>query len=108
MHSRSKQKEPCVELLLLLLLAAAAGTLLFRALSACALRDAGHQGEENSGQPNDYECFQSAMIADWRQTFAAHGSPPDVPFVFVQLQPCGIPPAMRYAQAQALTANSGL
>ena len=48
------------------------------------------------------------MIADWRQTFAAHGSPSDVPFVFVQLQPCGIPPAMRYAQAQALTANSGL
>ena len=71
-------------------------------------RGAGHQGEENSGQPNDYECFQKAMIADWRQTFAAHGSPPDVPFVFVQLQPCGIPPAMRYAQAQALTANSGL
>ena len=48
------------------------------------------------------------MIADWRQTFTAHGSPPDIPFVFVQLQPCGIPPAMRYAQAQALTANSGL
>ena len=43
------------------------------------------------------------MIADWRRSFGG-----EIPFVFVQLQPCGIPPEMRYAQAQALTAHSGL
>ena len=32
------------------------------------------EGEENSGQPEDYECFQNSMIADWRRTFAAYGS----------------------------------
>ena len=67
-----------------------------------------HQGEENSGLPVDYACFQPAMISDWQQTFAAHGGAPHIPFVFVQLQPCGIPPAMRYAQAQSLTEHSGI
>lgn len=58
-----------------------------------------HQGEENSDDAIDYTCFQKAMIADWRAKFVAS---PLLPFVFVQLQPCGIPPDMRYAQAQAL------
>ena len=38
------------------------------------------------------------MIRNWRQHFGI----PELPFVFVQLQPCGIPPPMRYAQAQSL------
>ena len=67
-----------------------------------------HQGEENAGQPVDYTCFQPAMISDWQQTFAAHGGAPHIPFIFVQLQPCGIPPEMRYAQAQSLTEHSGI
>lgn len=55
-------------------------------------------------EPNALDkCFQRAMIADWRKSYGA-----DIPFVFVQLQPCGIPPEMRYAQAQALTKHSGL
>ena len=58
-----------------------------------------HQGEENSDDAIDYICFQKAMIADWRAKFSA----PLLPFVFVQLQPCGIPPDMRYAQATALS-----
>eukprot|EP00037_Helgoeca_nana_P004339 m.44880 g.44880 ORF g.44880 m.44880 type:complete len:549 (+) comp15079_c0_seq2:30-1676(+) len=57
-----------------------------------------HQGEENSGNPVEYHCFFTAMINDWRAQFKM----PTLPFVFVQLQPCGIPPAQRYAQAAAL------
>ena len=38
------------------------------------------------------------MITNWRLHFATL----ELPFVFVQLQPCGIPPSMRYAQAQSL------
>jgi hypothetical protein len=121
-----------------------------------------HQGEENSGEAFDYICFQREMISLWQKTAAAYGGNQHTPFVFVQLQPCGmvrvfrqgftledaigphacslevsmhvsngihlecslllpgrhcnflcpntegIPPEMRYAQAQALTANSGL
>jgi hypothetical protein len=44
-----------------------------------------HQGEENSGQPVDYECFQPAMIRDWQQTFAAYGGAVHIPFIFVQV-----------------------
>ena len=57
-----------------------------------------HQGEENSGNPVEYRCFFTAMITDWRAKFGL----PALPFVFVQLQPCGVPPAHRYAQAAAL------
>lgn len=57
-----------------------------------------HQGEENSGNPVEYSCFFKSMISDWRATFGL----PELPFSFVQLQPCGIPPAQRYAQAAAL------
>jgi sialate O-acetylesterase len=53
-----------------------------------------HQGEENADDGLDYTCLQNSMIADWRRHFAT----PELPFVFVQLQPCGIPPSMRYAQ----------
>jgi len=38
------------------------------------------------------------MIRQWREEFGLG----ELPFVFVQLQPCGIPPDMRYAQAEAL------
>jgi hypothetical protein len=58
-----------------------------------------HQGEENSGNPVEYKCFFRSMIKQWRDTFAM----PALPFSFVQLQPCGIPPAQRYAQAAALS-----
>ena len=51
-----------------------------------------HQGEENSGNPVEYNCFFKSMISDWRATFKQ----PLLPFSFVQLQPCGIPPAQRY------------
>ena len=37
------------------------------------------------------------MIVDWRAAFGL----PRLPFSFVQLQPCGVPPAQRYAQAAA-------
>ena len=47
------------------------------------------------------------MIRLWRGAAEAFGGNKDIPYVFVQLQPCGIPPEMRYAQAQSLTANSG-
>eukprot|EP01043_Picozoa_sp_COSAG02_P057434 COSAG02_NODE_6972_length_3256_cov_1.597403_4_plen_410_part_00 len=57
-----------------------------------------HQGEENAGNPVEYKCFFKSMIRDWRSTFGQ----PELPFSFVQLQPCGIPPAQRYAQAAAL------
>lgn len=58
-----------------------------------------HQGEENADDAVDYKCFFQAMIKDWREAAQA----PQMPFVFVQLQPCGIPPDQRYAQAAALT-----
>lgn len=62
-----------------------------------------HQGEENAQNPVEYNCFFRAMINDWRQKFAATGGgSPHLPFSFVQLQPCGVPPAQRYAQAAAL------
>ena len=48
------------------------------------------------------------MISDWRRGFAQYGADPFMPFVFVQLQPCGIPPSMRYAQALSITAHSGV
>lgn len=57
-----------------------------------------HQGEENAGNPVEYRCFFRALIQDWRRQFSL----PALPFNFVQLQPCGIPPAQRYAQAAAL------
>lgn len=57
-----------------------------------------HQGEENADDAVDYRCMFQSMITEWRRRFAA----PELPFVFVQLQPCGIPPDQRYAQAQAL------
>lgn len=72
------------------------------------MRKERHGREENSGQPDDYVCFQRAMIATWQQLFAAYGGAAHTPFVFVQLQPCGIPPEMRYAQATSLTIHSGL
>jgi len=57
-----------------------------------------HQGEENADDGLDYTCLQDSMISDWRNHFGI----PHLPFVFVQLQPCGIPPSMRYAQALSL------
>ena len=57
-----------------------------------------HQGEENAGNPVEYHCFFKALITEWRAAFAL----PRLPFSFVQLQPCGVPPAQRYAQAAAL------
>ena len=58
-----------------------------------------HQGEENADDAVDYKCLFQAMINDWREMAAVS----ELPFLFVQLQPCGIPPDQRYAQAQALT-----
>eukprot|EP01052_Picozoa_sp_SAG31_P004019 SAG31_NODE_161_length_21899_cov_16.832844_19_plen_894_part_00 len=57
-----------------------------------------HQGEENADDAVDYKCFQKAMVSDWRLTFGL----PALPYVFVQLQPCNIPPDQRYAQAATL------
>ena len=57
-----------------------------------------HQGEENADDAVDYKCFQKAMVQDWRRTFGL----PSLPYIFVQLQPCGIPPDQRYAQAATL------
>ena len=72
-----------------------------------------HQGEENSGDPGDYACLFRAMIGSWRRTFStASGSTSNssslLPFAFVQLQPCAIPPEMRYAQAQVAHSLSGV
>lgn len=58
-----------------------------------------HQGEENSGNPVEYRCFFTSLIEDWRMQFQLVS----LPFIFVQLQPCGIPPALRFAQASTLT-----
>jgi sialate O-acetylesterase len=64
-----------------------------------------HQGEENSGDAAEYACYFPALINDWRAKF----NMPALPFVFVQLQPCNIPPEMRYAQTAALAlANTGM
>ena len=57
-----------------------------------------HQGEENADDAVDYKCWQRAMVQDWRRLFGL----PRLPYVFVQLQPCGIPPDQRYAQASTL------
>lgn len=58
-----------------------------------------HQGEENSGDPIEYKCFFQALIALWRSAFQIAA----LPVAFVQLQPCGVPPEQRYAQAAALS-----
>ena len=57
-----------------------------------------HQGEENSGDPIHYRCLFPAMITAWRRNFAYAA----MPFVFVQLAPCGVPPSFRHAQMSAL------
>lgn len=56
--------------------------------------------------PLGYECLQRAMVEDWRASWAAAGSAPVVPFVFVQLAcwPTGATnnylSIFRYAQQQ--------
>ncbi len=44
-----------------------------------------YQGESNAMDPLGYQCLQRAMVADWRKTWQAVGSDPNVPFLFVQL-----------------------
>jgi sialate O-acetylesterase len=44
-----------------------------------------HQGEENADDGLDYVCFEKSLITDWRKGFKNT----KLPFVFVQLQPCG-------------------
>ena len=58
-----------------------------------------HQGEENADDAVDYKCFQKQMLLDWRKTFNL----PSLPYIFVLLQPCGIPPVLHYAQATTLS-----
>jgi sialate O-acetylesterase len=40
-----------------------------------------YQGESNTGNPDNYDMLQSAMIADWRSKWKQG----DIPFLFVQL-----------------------
>eukprot|EP00035_Acanthoeca_spectabilis_P015490 m.309843 g.309843 ORF g.309843 m.309843 type:complete len:361 (+) comp16371_c1_seq22:6089-7171(+) len=63
-----------------------------------------HQGEENSGNPVEYRCFFKSMIEEWRRQFGL----PSMSFNFVQLQPCNIPPATRYAQHAAALELTGV
>ena len=55
-------------------------------LAPCAFRGAlWYQGESNTGRANEYHALLSALIRDWRATFAPDGQPSDFPFYWVQL-----------------------
>ena len=65
------------------------------------------QGESNAGDPVGYQCLMPAMIEDWRASWAAVGSDPQLPFFFVQIsawptQDSPLIPTFRLAVENAL------
>jgi sialate O-acetylesterase len=71
-----------------------------------------YQGESNWRTPAQYESLLTALIADWRETFAE----PDLPFLVVQLPAYGAPasapakpawPELREAERRTVLATPG-